>query len=437
METDRIGVCRFDRNGFVDMLQGQEPEQIVYEKEFLYIAESTKEMVAAWRLGIGDQRSVLPNILVGTENQLRDVMAYARSYLKGLGPVSGLIRLCTSRELSDIFSVERFLSANDAGIIVSLIFGEIASRLGNAADEDKLTLSRACNTLVFCLARAHILHPSVDSMEVLQKWAVVTKTDGDRRQMIVSERIVDLFTTTADHLNWGVGRRSSFMFADDAWEKLGQEYSSKELKKYYSSQFWAEASQMTAEGLLRTIDNTFPQLMGVKGASSVEKSAVMARLISKVNSDLSNQLIIARPMSDELPELGIFLGKFFAESEPGKIQSVNDGIGWKIAARLSEHFDPYGLPVADLSWSELQLGSAVARDQTRNSISHRVEILSGIDVARPADQAASVKADRGGYGTVRRQGQKRNYEDALESAERNLEEAMEALRALRRYRHYG
>jgi hypothetical protein len=194
---------------------------------------------------------------------------------------------------------------------------------------------------------------------------------------------------------------------------------------------------LSAEQLVDILDQMGPALERATETSPSERAALLAKLISRTNPELDNQLELARPMLEGLPEISLWLTKAVAAQAPGKLLAANKGIGWKVAARLASQFDPLALPISDLGWLEFQLARQGADKAGRKRHAYdSVEIFPGHAISR-ATVDAKPRIEQVEKSSRNRPSRSKTQvsDEPLAYAERNLEEALYTIQNLRRGRY--
>lgn len=445
MLNSAIGLLRLERNGLPGLLQGAEPESIFAPEDMKgAVAPNTpRELCAVWNIAPSGYRTILPNLIIGIEAALQDALAWSSSFLTGVGPITGLVRVLSTSEFSDfvVFKPERYpRSINDLSQAVSLIIGEICARQGTAAEVEKLTVANASNTLAFAVLRAATVSPYFDPDEVARRWRTVHAADlrgaQDRVTDVVIELCQDIMSTTSFGSNHRPHGMLQFQGLDQPEIGFAPHQMSRELMRALPHSLLHRANEMGAEEVVRVADVVFPALLRMPKVSPGERAEVAASIATRANPDLGNQLELVRDLINELPELGVFLGRNYSKNAPGRILSVNDGAGWRIAGRLAADFDFFSFPTADLSWTEFKVLDSLA-DTRRKAIRGRrtVELLPGVTTTTfAAAETSAVEVDSGGKVRRQRSRNQLHEQEMLDVAQRNLEDAMRAIKVLKNRR---
>jgi hypothetical protein len=442
----KIGTLEFERSTLGELLQGSEPDRITSFGAWLDRAAYSERATAVWSLDQLGNRGFLPSLLVGSDGVITDLLAWSAAYLQGSGPLSGIMRVMTATDLRGLLEPRPpfELRVEALAPLIAICTGELLARRGPVAGEQHLSAQAVSNTLSYSLFRAQFVAPQLERDEIVRRWKAVQ--GGNIEQW--HDRITDLVMEMADEAvrrifpfdRWHGGARAHPRF--DFTEPKSLAMSSlryllpASMGRIVPDAFWDESERLSPEQLVDILDEIGPALEHAADGSASERAKVLASVISRTNPEIDNQLELARPMLDSLPEISLWLATGMAERAPGKLLSANKGEGWKVAARLTSLLDPLALPSADVAWQELQLGGATDVVGQKRDSYRVVEIYPGHSVSRPQVMAGTQvkpteKPSRSR--SARTKGYSPN--ELLARTEQNLEEALHALRSLRRDRY--
>ena len=447
MRDRQIGILPVNRNGLPDLLQGLRPEQTMrlcdFHEEFLNFERDA--LYAVWERENGDQLSALPALLLGSEPLLRDALAWSASFLNGLGPLSGIVRIMTFDEFQQSIAVEQTQVVPPPTALnraVALILGELSARLGEEFDESRLTISAALNTLSYVLFRSALISPKTPASEIYRRWREIAHTSSSRQSERVSALALEMVQQVIfsqsfqipGSTNQSYNENAELEFEDKvSIDKIGYNVPSS-VKRLLPETFWYDASSLTSEEAVRLADDIIPVLTRLKDVSARDKSAIVARVASLANSDLSNQTELVKRSLSDLPEIALWLGYNFGVNEVGRVRSINNGIGWKLAARISARLDMFAIPTCDISWREMSLLPNLGSQRRRSATLQRrsVEIVAGLNLIASAENAVAKENDVTLSSKTRRNLSRTNEaDDLMAAAERSLLEAMRAVQALK------
>jgi hypothetical protein len=443
----KIGTLEFDRSTLGELLQGREPERTISFGAWLDQAVYSGRATAVWSLDQLGNHGFLPSLLVGSDGVIADLLAWSAAFLQGSGPLSGIMRVMTVTELRGLLEgrprIE--LRVETLAPLIAICAGELLARRGAAANEQHLSAQAVSNTLSYSLIRAQFVAPQLERDEIVRRWKAVQGSQIEQWHDRITDLVIELTDEAVrrllPHDRWHGDAlyRSRFDFAepkDLAMSSLRQLLPAS-MRRIVPEVFWDEPERLSAEQLVDILDEMGPALERAPDGSASERAKVLASVISRTNPEIDNQLELARPMLDSLPEIGLWLTTGMAEQTPGKLLSANKGAGWKLAARLTSLLDPLSLPSAEVAWQESQLGGSATDVIGQKRDSYRVvEIYPGHSISRPQVSAATPveptkRSSRG------RSARTKGYSphEVLERAEQNLEEALHALQSLRRGRY--
>lgn len=444
----KIGIREFDRSTLADLLQGRGPERSMTLGRWLDNESFTGNPTAVWSLDQWGNHGFLPNLLIGSDSAITDLLAWSKVYLQGIGPLTGVMRVLTGTEFQRLFGARPpiNLCVESLAPIIAICTGEVLARYGASASEQLLTASTVSNTLSFSLFRAQFVAPELERDEVVRRWRAVQNgsldQEYDRITSLVMEMTDEAVRLLFQHGRWSKSYNYNQTF--DFGEARGLSMSHfrhvipASASRLFPDAFWEHLEEFGAEQLVGILDEIGPVLERTRDDTSAsDRAALLAKLISRTNPEIDNQLELARPMLTSLPEIGLWLTKYVAEQSPGKLLSVNKGVGWKLAARLSSWFDPLALPSADITWQELQLSGSSADMSERKRPSYRaVEIFPGHAVSRHAVNSSTL-VETAEKVTRRRSSRSKiqSPQEILAHAEQNLEEVLYTLQKLRRSKY--
>lgn len=444
----KIGIRQFDRSTLADLLQGSGPERAMTLGRWLESESFAGNLTAVWSLDQWGNHGFLPNLLTGSDSAITDLLAWSKVYLQGIGPLTGIMRVMTGIELQRVFESHPpiDLCVESLAPIIAICAGEVLARYGASASEQLLATSTVSNTLSFSLFRAQFVAPALERDEVVRRWRAVQSGSLDQEYDRITGLVIEM-TDNAIRLlfqrdRWGKSYHYNRTFDFGEARSLSmsdlRHVIPAPVSRLFPDAFWEHLEELGAEQLVDMLDKIGPVLERTRDDTSAsDRAELLAKLISRTNPEIDNQLELARPMLASLPEIGLWLAKYVADQSPGKLLSVNKGVGWKLAARLSSRFDPLTLPSADLTWQELQLGASSADMSERKRPSYRaVEIFSGHTVSRQTAHSSTL-VEPAEKVTRRRSSRSKiqSPQEILAHAEQNLEEALYTLQKLRRRKY--
>lgn len=441
----KVGILEFDRSMLADLLQGRGPERSTTLASWLKSTSLTGRLTAIWALDWGSP-GFLPNLIVGSDNAVIDLLAWSTVFLQGSGPVSGIIRVMTVDDLMGLSEQPRLrdLRVETLAPLIAVCIGEILARRGAAARVDLLTTEAVTSTLSYSLFRAQFIAPAIGRNEVVRRWKSVHGAYLEQKHDRITELILEMVDDALMALSPN-DRSGEFQyhraidiaqFKSSANSRLRQSIPAA-TSRLFPDEFWEDSEKLSAEQLVDILDQMGPALERAAETSPSERALLFARLISRTNPDLDNQLELAKPMLEGLPEIGLWLAKAVAAQAPGKLLSANEGIGWKVAARLSSQFDPLALPISDLGWLEFELARQGADKAGRKRQAYgTVEIFPGHVVSRvPVEPASGIDQVQKPTRNRSTRSKTQVSDEPLAYAERNLEEALYTIQNLRRRRY--
>lgn len=443
-----IGIRQFDRSTLADLLQGSGPERSMMLGRWLENESFSRNLTAVWSIDQWGNHGFLPNLLTGSDGAITDLLAWSKVYLQDIAPLTGIMRVMTGNEFQSVFEKhpQIDLCVETLAPMIAICAGEALTRYGAAASEQLLTVSTVSNTLSFSLFRAQFVAPALERDEVVRRWRAVQSGILDHESDRITDLIVEMtdnaIQTLFQHEQWSKSYHYNQTFDFGEPRSLSmpdlRHVIPVSVSRLLPDAFWEHLEEFSAEQLVHILDEIGPVFERIKDDISASgRAELLAKLIARTNPEIGNQLELARPMLASLPEIGLWLAKYVADQSPGKLLSINRGVGWKLAARLSSRFDPLALPSADLTWQELQLGGAISDMGERKRPSYRaVEIFPGHTVSRQAANSSTL-VDSAKKVTRSRSSRSKAQlpQEILAHAEQNLEEVLYTLQRLRQSKY--
>lgn len=440
MRNKFVGIRRLERSGLPSLLQGAQPEQFVQLGEWVRNRSTDPSgLTALWEVNDNDGVDFLPNALVGSNEALSDSIAWTGAFLQGLGPISALMRIISDGDLQAVINPPP--PALHSGIetlsrCVSIIAGEVIARQGALATEESLTLEACSNTLAFAIYRAAYVAPYLEEDEVIRRWEV-TFPQFDKRQNSISHTVIDLLRTS--EIAFGYPAFPGHSYGDIADQLSFDALSSNNdmnrsvteaVRNAVPEQFWQSGGNLGSEALVGVVDQAMPILLRMRNAPADDRASMIARLASLANKELQNQLELVSPALGTLPQIGVWLGRWFGENAPGKVMSLNKGMGWRVAINLFEKVDIVARPNYDISFLEWHLSMIRGAPQKRPTYK-KIEIFPGHFIDHDTimeSRSNSVKADQ-----LRNKNRARQSfeDDIISKMERSLRETLQGLQDLR------
>lgn len=431
MQETKLRFLRFERDRLPELFQGLVRGEITSSASDFLRTDWDGNLVAIWN--DSDHRiNPLPNMIVGSSQKLADLCAWAKAYMGDVGPISGLLRLVTPRELMAALEKEHHVGEPDlldVSVQIAVILAEVAARAPQVALE-RISLKACQSTLSYAIFRAFYQGLMIDSQVLADRWTFVRRSSNRNHQDRISEAVLD-----ACRMAWPSSEKLR-SFGD-----LGRNAKQKKRKGYLpfpSEELSVLERLLNDPNLLRKPKEElvviYDRLIGRLDrthSESDEFHRLLAELISKTTVGLANQLALAGPASSSAPEAVIWLGILQRGTPPAEVLSAFNGIGWKLLSRLTDRIDISKRPDCDVSFDEASLFD-LSRPSTIWDIARggriRVELAWGISTEISPEESDARNADVQ-LEAVRSQEKLKQIE--LDRIEYKILEALEMLRRLR------
>lgn len=442
----KIGTAEFDRSSLGELLQGSKPDHVTSFGAWLNEATYSRHATAIWALDHSGNHGFLPSLLVGSDAIISDLLAWSTAFLQGSGPLSGIMRVMTTTELRGLLESRPPIEvrAETVAPLIAICTGELLARRGASASEQHLSAQAMSNTLSYSLIKARFVARQLERDEIVRRWKAVQGGQAEQWHDRITDLVMEMTDEAVRRLFPFDRRHEDDLYRSrlDFPEPSSLTMSSlrhllpASTRRLVPEAFWDESERLNAEQLVDLLDEMGPALQRGADGSASERAKVIASLITRTNPEIDNQLELARPLLDGLPEIGLWLAAGLAEQAPGKLLSANKGAGWKLAARLTSLFDPLATPSADVAWQELQLGGALDAKEQKRDAYRVIEIFPGHSVSR-SQATAAIPVERTDKPSRGRGTRAKSYspQEVLARAEQSLEEALHAVQTLRRGRY--
>ncbi|MEY9592753.1 hypothetical protein ABIA06_005044 [Bradyrhizobium yuanmingense] len=419
------------REQLVELLDGRR-EMRLREADLLSLcnADPGNGLLAVWSGRQRSKLSPLPQIIVArSRSSLRDLYAWSASYVRGLGPLSGVARTMSMEQLRTVADRRRdreFWSLAPGA--VGLVLCETIAQNGRGDFEGALN-ARPNITLSFALIRAWTLGYPPDAIaEIIGAYLSLPRDhekefDQDLARA-AAEVVFSLFDIDASPglllnstKNWmaqlRVGRRVAGLLPDvlapfvDAHDVLGN------------------FEQLTPEQRVKFFDFVAPRIVAADEAHPRSENAfALAFAAFALRPGLEQQASLMSEYAVKLSAAWLWLGALQTFSRASDMLTIGQGSGWRIAREIVRDEDLWGVPQCDLSIVELDVLLS-AKTQIGGSLMRRqrveVEIYPLITSA-----IRGTTSERGAS-----EGPERNFARSLDLIGGRLNEALAMLKLLR------
>jgi hypothetical protein len=358
VDEPKLWTASIRREQFFDLLEMRGPR--LAQNELLGLTRYTylPEISGIW---VGQNRealSPLPQVIVASEEQLKDLLAWTGSYLRELGPLSAISRICSSHQLATILNRDpprdpwKFI-----GGAIGLIFGEIMA-LGELTSASAAFSARADSTLSYAIIRAWAIGlPSRSIAELIEKYRELPRAIRNSRVVELSDSIeaitailleLDAFGGPYLSRNWFNELRSGA----DRYRLAGEIFHSDLLNRRSIE----DLQDSTAEQRVKFFDTLAPSLVAsVSHNERLDVSFALAFAAFLCRPGLEQQASLLGDYARELPEAWLWLGAF--QNFSSLRESMTFGFGW--GAHISQGLFRYDAiwtpPTADIGVTEIEV----------------------------------------------------------------------------------
>ena len=316
--------------------------------------------IGVWRAPAKQGQSPLPQVIIGNQSVLEDLIAWVATYLPTLGPLSAQSRLLTPTAFQD---AHRKAAMSDwrslAGSAVALCLGEVLSYASQSLQPTDISFVMCRSTLSFALIRSTILGCAPNRLqETAQAWKDVRSKLGQSTNLQSSDLILQIvldfaFDTPVDKNDMVAGLRGALGY-DVNVQSLVEDYGNKYTSKPFAN--WIKDSRtLTAEEKVELFDLVSPELTRDSRRNSLDRGLILASLAFWCRAGFAQQLAIMSPYQKALPQATIWLAALHKTEPMMDTLSIGGRVGWRVAKELFRSEDIFQAPAYDISMLELEV----------------------------------------------------------------------------------
>ena len=308
--------------------------------------------------------SPLPQVIAGEEQCLDDLFAWSASYLRGLGPLSGLVRTLSFKQLIDALSCQPPTEGwKVAGGVVGLIVAEVCCRGGPRIGIGEAAGALPHSTLSFAISRAWALgYPSHTIHELVEQYIQLSHGLGRSSNEEISRAVVNVASTVVGMKDIPGSKQRKRGSTDRWWDLLRggvgvYDVMSEVLRNpnaLFGDMDVYRTSEMTAEEKVQFFDVLVPTLVTKGGSAEQSESAFALALAAFMcRPGFAQQATLVRHYQQELPEAILWLGALQSFSPLADVLLLQSGTGWRIAREVYRSSDLFAAPRAEASGAEV------------------------------------------------------------------------------------
>jgi hypothetical protein len=419
------------REQLIELLDGRRDTQLREgDLSSLKNADLGNSLLVAWSGKQRSKLSPLPQIIVARSSALlRDLYAWSASYVRGMGPLSGVARTLSLEQLQVVADRRRDrefwpLAPGAIGLVLCETIAQ--NRRG---DLEGVLNARPNITLSFALIRAWTLGYPPDAIaEVIDGYLRLPRDnekDFDRDlARSVTEVVFSLFDIDASPgllpsspKSWMTQLRTGRKVASLIADVLTPFADARDV--------FANFDQLTPEQRVKLFDVVAPRIVAANESHPTSDNAfALAFAAFALRPGLEQQASLMSEHAEKLPKAWLWLGALQTFSRISDILTIGQGSGWRIAREIVRDDDLWDAPRCDLSILELDVLLS-AKTQISRSLMRKqrleVEIYPLITTAiRGTASERNVS-----------EGPERNFARSLDLIGGRLNEALAMLKVLR------
>ncbi len=359
--TDTFWISDLTRDRLAELVSAQPAKtRRVSMSQLAAVDVAPDSAIGIWRAPTKQGQSPLPQVIIGQQAVLEDMIAWVATYLPTLGPLSGQCRLLTPKAFEDAHRKTSTLDWRSlAGSAVALCFGEVLSYASHSVQPTDISFVMCRSTLSFALMRSTALGCSSNRLqETAKAWKAVRNRLGQSTNLQSSELILQIVLDLA--LDTPVGKKDAVAGLRGALgynvdvqsflEDFGNKYTYKPLANSIR-----DNRSLTAEEKVELFDLVSPELTRDSRRNALERSLILASLAFWCRAGFAQQLAIMSPYQKDLPQSTIWLAALHQSEPLMETLSLGGGVGWRVAKELFRTEDIYQSPACDISMLELEV----------------------------------------------------------------------------------
>ena len=377
----------FRREQLLDLLDGRGPVPRVDSELSALGSEREGELLGIWSCEDPGILSPLPQIIASEEKCLDDLFAWCSSYLRGLGPLSGVVRTLSLNQLSQALKCHRPKEQWEvAGGAVGVVMAEGWCREGWGIGVEDGGVVTASSTLSHAMFRGWVLGYSGEAMDqISEEYLRLGEELGGSGRDEIGRSVVEVVSTVLGLRGGGVDKlQRAKDHTRQWWEALRLGSSVYEVMAevvqfpddLFKRSDLGRMRDMTAEERVQVFDLVAPALLARDGRSErTEAAFALALGAFTCRPGFLQQASLLQDYAKKLPEAALWLGALQMLSPLSESLLLQSGLGWRIAREVYRSGDLFSAPRAEASGAEIRkLLGAKSRSYRELFQESRVEI---------------------------------------------------------------
>lgn len=355
----------FRREQLLELLEGRGPWPKSDNRLTAVRHCSKTDLVGIWTAARAKAFSPLPQVIVGTDECLGDLFAWSGTYLRELGPISGLVRTMTLAQFDSALTRSPPKELWEiAGAAVGIVIGEVWCRGGPRIRLEDAATATPNSTLSYAMMRSWALgYRTERSREVFDEYVKAAQMLGHPLQENIAQSVLDVVGTVVGAGGARKDEKARISVVSGWWELLRGSVDVYELLpevlSYPRDLFGARDVEgirgKTAEERVQFFDVLAPKL-AKESEKSGDGSAAFALALSAFvcRPGFFQQATLLREFAERMPEAILWLGALQMLSPLADTLLLQSGAGWRIARELDRPGDAFSVPNSEACMAELE-----------------------------------------------------------------------------------
>jgi hypothetical protein len=335
-----------------------------------------------------------PTAIIGDRASLNDLIAWASTYVRGIGAISANSRLLLSDDLELLFqaqvspSVPRYSTA-----IIALIIGEVLTLSDSGPPINEITISACKSTLAFLMARAAVLGRSDKSIvQLADQWERVHRLTNPTATIRASvlRAVNETSHSALQYLTREPSQIASSPLIGGALASLAAdgENTPRLLSDIIGSfddsrhrQSLMSMLELTPADRVKLFDVLAPAIKNDRQRTQTERAFALAAVASLCRPGVLQQFTLLRSSLDNTPEALLWFGIIQGLHRNNDVLDVADGLGRRVLRELLQKEWITDRPRSDIALMELEIlarGTSLNSVRTNNASHISVEVQPGV-----------------------------------------------------------
>jgi len=292
----------------------------------------------------------LPVLILGSDEQLDDLLAWVAAYMRPLSPLTSLINVMSSGELKEAFDRASLSSTAipiqaSVGVVLAAAWLDIQKSNMTSPNPSLVVLSPA-----FTLARAG---DASDLEDITRKWNTTCELLGAAPPSFPVDAVYRVIADLKSSSGVNIHSRAQAETLDDLFA-AGSSSVEDALRAMRNS---------SSEDRVRFFDQAAPTLAASESRHTASRA--LAALAASCNPGDFETIGLLKPYSGSHPESVLWFGALQALSGRGSVFSAFDGLGWRVWRDLQPRNGVLERPTCDIAFRELRI---LSRSKSRSGV---------------------------------------------------------------------